>query len=303
MAELELIKKPGAAVAIDASLTVLLMATKDDHPGLKNAVESLAKHGYRHRVLGLGEPWGGWPHRMRSYRDACLQIAKDQGREAVVVCMDAYDALCVRKFDPNFLTMFQKVGRPVVMSLERACGGNCLSIRDWWRNEGKKYYVTKPPRDRYVNGGLLMGYAGALAEVYGWMLEQGAKDDQVGLAKWALDHRDRWAPDVEGFFMKNKIYGDKLTEQDLTGEGCYFAHFPGMRDWDGSSYDETVLRVLKRKSGVKSKNLGSPLLLSAYIIATVLVVVAFVLTLWVLAPSHWKQTAIRTLLSPFTKSN
>lgn len=279
------------------SLTVLLMATSANHPGFANAVESLTKHGQRHRILEMGETWKGWPHRMRAYRDACNEIAAKEGREAIVVCMDAYDALCVRTVDASFFESFYRLKKPVVMSLERACGGNCLSIRDWWRNEGK-LYAAKPPSDRYVNGGLLMGYAWALAEVYSWMLNNGAKDDQIGLAKWALGHRDRWAPDVGGEFMKNKIYGAQLTDDDLKGRGCYFAHFPGMRDWDGSAYDKTVQRILGHKSGVKSKNLGSPILLSAYIIATVLVILAFCIIIWVLAPRKWRRAAVQTILSP-----
>lgn len=279
----------------EGSLTVLMMASNSLHPGLKNAKSSLDKHEIRYQVLGLNEKWGGWPHRMKTYRDAAQKLAEENPLN-VVVCMDAYDALSVRHGD-GLMELFRSFDKPLVLSLEKVCMGNCVSVRDWWRTDGQEYLLDAgitdgiPPADRYVNGGLLMGYAGAVRDLYDWMLKTGQEDDQKGLARYALAHRDRWAPDVQGRIFKNKVFGAQLTKQDLASEGVYFAHFPGMRDWSGAGYDKTVLSVLKRPSGVSSKNLGSPSLLAAYIVALVITCVALLFLVYVLAvPREYKPT-------------
>lgn len=288
------------------AVTVLLMATDKSHPGLRNAIDSLVRQNYldnstnslRYRIVGAGEKWGGWPHRMRSYRDAAALAAKEDPN-SLVVCMDAYDALSVRN-GSNLVQVFESFGKPLVLGMERVCGGNCKSIRDWWRSHGEKHasYLMSDgtrPRDRYVNGGLLMGQASAIRDVYDWMLKDGAKDDQIGLAKYVLAHRDSWAPDTHGKIFKNRVFGAQLNSADLAGHGCFFAHFPGMRDWDISAYDYTVEKLLKRKSGMKSRNMGSPNMLAVYIVAIVIVSVAILLVAWTLLPLHLKPKSLQNL--------
>jgi len=281
------------------AVTVLMMASSATHQGLINSQDSLKKHGFmendnrsmlQHRVIGLDEKWGGWPHRMRCYRDAAAEIARsDLG--AVVVCMDAYDALSVRSGD-GLLKTFLSFDRPLVLSLEKMCMGNCKSLRDWWRTDGNPYLTKagitngKAPKDRYVNGGMLMGYAWAIRDMYNWMLDTKQSDDQLGLGRYALAHRDRWAPDVLGILFKNKLFGESLTEQDLAGNGVYFAHFPGMRDWSVKGYDLTVHKILGRPSGLDSRNLGSPGMLATYIVMAIIVIIALLLVAYTLTPKR-----------------
>lgn len=280
-----------------AKVVVLLMATDAGHPGLINAVDTLKKSGFEYNILGVGEKWGGWRHRMQSYRDAAAKIAAS-GPAALAVCMDAYDALAVRPNSPNsrqtLQTIFSGFGKPLVLSLEQECMGNCLPIKDWWNHEGQKYLINGvPPKERYVNGGLVIGYAWAVADLYNWMLENGFEDDQIGLAKYALAHPRGWVPDVDGKIFRNRVYGAQIGKEDLDGRGCFFAHYPGMRDWNGTAYDETVRKILKRESGVKSKNMGSPTLLALHIVAIAVVCVAFLITFWLIAPDHLKPAPLR----------
>jgi hypothetical protein len=324
------LSKPVSVTSVSVTpvpVTVLLMATDMKHMGLRNAIDSLARHGYvataqnatadgatpdaaavlgggsRRRIMGEGEKWGGWRHRMQSYRDGAAQAAKEHPK-ALVVCMDAYDALSVRAASDGLVKTFESFGKPLVLGMERFCGGNCLTLRDWWRTHGKKYATIDGdvPIDRYVNGGLLMGTAEAVRDVYDWMLKNGATDDQIGLANYALKHRDQWAPDCRGKIFKNRIFGAQLTKADLTGRGCYFAHFPGMRHWNISAYDRAVEKILERKSGLESYNLGSPTIYATSIIAIVLVSVAIVIVAWYITPNRFKPKPLQTLTSRFLNS-
>lgn len=254
-------------------VTVLMMASDKSHPGLINSLESLNKYGYQHTVLGLGEQFGGWRHRMQKYRDAASDLAKIDS-DALVVCMDAYDAISLRS-SAGLVETFETFGKPLVLSLEKVCMGNCVPIDDWWKNEGSQHLGPKGrlPKDRYVNGGLLMGYAWAVRDLYDWMLKRGERDDQRGLGSYALAHRQQWAPDVNGKIFRNKLWGDTLTEEDLTGQGIYFAHFPGL-GWGGiASYEKAVNAILKRPSNVKCPNLGSPVQFAAKIILLLIAII------------------------------
>jgi len=300
------------------TLTVLMMASSPTHQGLLNAIQSLELNGYkdskscnpssllRYHVMGIGETWGGWPHRMKSYRLAAAKIAQ-KDPAGVVVCMDAYDALSVRSGE-GLMSTFKSFGKQLVLSLESECMGNCVPIREWWNTHGSPHLVLAgitdgiPPADRYVNGGLLMGYANAVKELYDWMLLTGQNDDQRGLARYALLNPQLWAPDVAKKIFKNKVYGAQLTDQDLNSKGVYFAHFPGMRDWSGAGYDRTALAVLKRPSGLQSKNLGTPAKLASYIVALVVVCLALIFMIWILIPKQYKPQihlpTITTILGP-----
>lgn len=267
---------------------IMLMAT-EQNAGLQNAIETLCRNGAVSSntglvsivVLGMGEKWNGWRHRMQLYRDE----AKRAKSKSLVVCMDAYDALSVRPLnsseDVNALVhTFELFGKPLVLSLERECGFNCVPIESWWREHGKQHnptITTTTTTDRYVNGGLLMGYAESVHELYDWMLASDVKDDQIGLARYALAHPDRWAPDVHGKIFKNRVYGDQLTKADLEGRGCFFAHFPGMTEWAAEGYEAVVLAVLQRPSGIVSKNRRHPILFWSCVSAVILVIIAIII--------------------------
>lgn len=261
-------------------LTVLLMATTEANPGLKNALDSLSINGYDYRVLGLGSAWRGWRMRMEMYRDAASTKFKEDER-SIVVCMDAYDAVAIRplkqKGRSDLVETFTAFNKPLVLSLESECGTNCVSLHDYWKTDGIFYLENcgykrngPKPTHRFVNGGLLMGYAWAIRDMFDWILNTKTQDDQKGIARYALAHRNMWAPDLAEKIFKNRVFGTKLSPQDLQFNGVFFAHFPGMISWSAAGYDEAVETVLKRPSNVKSKNHGSLIRYSLTIVAIVL---------------------------------
>jgi hypothetical protein len=107
-------------------VTVLLAATDDKHPGLLNCTDLLMKFGYEYRIIGIGETWQGWRQRMGWYREAAAEYPEDH----LIVCMDSYDAVPIRTLT-TLEQQFQSFGTELVVSLEEACGANCLPIDDW----------------------------------------------------------------------------------------------------------------------------------------------------------------------------
>src|SRR6188508_1179063 len=94
---------------------VLTVATRETST-LRNAVASLCKFKYNYRVLGLGQPWLGYPTKIRLYHDALFSIMTEVDPNQIVVLMDAYDAIALR--EPYGLdTLFEKFGQPILLSL------------------------------------------------------------------------------------------------------------------------------------------------------------------------------------------
>jgi hypothetical protein len=220
-----------------SGVVVLLMATTSG-PGLQNAKNALKRFKYHHQVLGLGEKWQGWRHRMEHYRNAAAELPPN----TLVVCMDAYDALPVKP-SKTLKKTFESFGKPLVFGLETVCGGNCFNIKPWWYSQYGHQYLDangKRPPNRYVNGGLVMGEAWAIRDLFDWMLKTGAQDDQVGLGRFALQYPDSWAPDVQGLLFQNKVYRTRLLLSNMP----HFAHFPGMIYSGTRGYNEATAQVL-----------------------------------------------------------
>lgn len=228
----------------DCPVVVLLAATKANS-GFMNAIKSLQLHGFSYRVIGFGKKWEGWRGRMSWYRDAAVQLAQSNN-EKIVVCMDCYDAFSIRHCNPQeFLTLFHSFKKPIVLSLESTCGGNCEPITKWWMGT---YGTTHPPKKQYVNGGLVVGRASAVGQMYNWILAQQPEitDDQIGLSRFAIANPDAWMPDIYEQLCTNKTFGETLDFEQQAKRSTYFAHFPGLNPGMGPKkmYNDAAKQIL-----------------------------------------------------------
>ena len=209
--------------------------------GLHNLLASVAHHGLSYTVLEFGCAWRGWRGRMASYRDAARAHAALHGPTALVVFVDAYDALSTRDAR-GLVAAFRQFGKPLLIGLEAGClllfTGNCGYLDEYWAaTQGKL-----PDRPNvYGNGGFVMGEAHAVAGMYAWMLDKGFTDDQVGLAHFTNKHPLLVAADEASTVIENKYWAEGASGRTAAGTAPYFTHFPGVKDnplW--LRYAETV---------------------------------------------------------------
>ena len=116
-----------------------------------------------------------------------------------------------------------------VTGMEALCLENCGYVGSWW--SGAKTKGREPTSMRkYVNGGLVMGRAGAIAAAYTWVLAQPAHytDDQIGLAAYIGAHPAAWAPDDGSILVHNKHAGQRISTEERAGAGAYFLHYVGV---------------------------------------------------------------------------
>lgn len=162
---------------MSADVVVGYAATKKI-AGTVNFELSLNKYGWVSHRLGAGEAWKGWRQRMQMYLDFC----KSQPENQCILLCDADDVLCLKSF-ADLLTLFKSFNKPLVISAEENCGGNCQAVDNYWaipeHQETKSKTVSF-----YVNGGGMIGYAWKLCELFQWELDQGFEDDQIALGAY-----------------------------------------------------------------------------------------------------------------------
>jgi len=203
--------------------------------------ETARRNGWEIQQIGLGAKWEGFAQRTKAYRDVCATYDKDR----ILVFSDARDVFCVRS-NKAFEAAFQHFGCPILVSAEIFCQGRmnveddfvgwqCASLSRYFKHHG----IT-PGLRKFVNGGLLAGYAGALGEMYSWIIENNYKDDQLGIAMYMNAFPQKVALDTEAIVLHTSVYGveggiyhihkqklDAPTFAELFGCGAFFLHIPG----------------------------------------------------------------------------
>ena len=191
---------------------VVLVATKK-MPGLVNMLTTLHKFGWQREILGLGQKWGGFGHKMRLVADFC----KLQPPERVLIILDAYDALCLRS-PRGFLEAFTSFNAQIVIGTETLCnwtGTNCTKLDDtYWDDPHNRYSGTDVSGNKYCNGGFVCGYAGDLHKVYSWGLHNGFLDDQKMIGSYIKQHYwdgDKTTVKIELDALAKLVINDSTT--------------------------------------------------------------------------------------------
>ena len=218
--------------------------------------KSFEQHsGWDVHIVGMGLKWESYRTKMKSYRDALRQVHKKQ----VVVCLDAYDAICIRD-SAGFLDTFYKYNTPILVSYEPLCAftiynrffqsGCCPNIDKW-----KMFHQISLSEPIYVNSGCIVGYAGEIYKMFDWILEYkgfSIRDDQVGVGLYMNEFPHNVKLDLEDRFVFNDNFGERLqlrvlenneVEIDLPNKP-YFLHFPGIKYRPNTTNYETVCSAL-----------------------------------------------------------
>jgi len=199
--------------------------------GVHNYTKTLHSFGYDYEHLALGEKWGGWRFRMKTYMDICKKEKPDE----ILILTDADDVLVTRKND-NLQTIFEKFNKDIIVSSETVClTSTCKDIPNYWKKNGKEDSSCF-----FVNCGLMMGRAGELCTMWKWMLDQGFQDDQIALGHYVDSYPEKFHVDaynelfytvprstsVEIEWSKNELVSliDPIDKRKCTP---YFLHFAG----------------------------------------------------------------------------
>jgi len=189
-------------------------------------------------VLGIGTEWKSFQTKILHYRNGLKDIDKKQ----IVVCLDAYDVLCI-KDSTDFIDLFLSYQTPIIVGCEKVCVftiynkylkiGCCPNIKKW-----RSFHNLQDKNKIHVNSGCIVGYAGEIYRMFDWILKYNdfvIRDDQIGIGFYMNEFPHKVKLDTKNEFVYNDNFGESITlrqkgnnilEIDIPKKP-YFIHFPG----------------------------------------------------------------------------
>jgi hypothetical protein len=206
----------------------ILSYANENRPGLVNFEKSINVHtGWQFDQIGRGATWYGWQSRIKSYATECRKLPPAE----VVVLSDAYDVLCVSDcsgFEEMFMTLHVDI---VVGALRYFSSLNTTFMHAYWA-----FHHEENEKWRYPNCGLMCGKAGALADMWDWIVGQNFQDDQLGVCAYMNKFPAGCRLDCQSsLFLNDNLATEDyhfsptkvLCKNDVTLTS-YFIHFPSM---------------------------------------------------------------------------
>lgn len=242
-----------------------------NYENTRRLVETLKNNNWEYVVLGDGETWQGYMTKMNAYRRHLETLPPDK----IVVITDAHDVYCLRNVH-YFVEDFKAMNKPIVVSAELFAEGRINYNPDYKYNQVEwlgPYFehhgMCISPTDhikKYVNSGLMCGYAKNLLHLNNWIFENGYTDDQKATAAYTNAH-----PDDVHLDMNNQLLhsctasvnfglhssaqnADSPSFDELFGHSAYFLHIPGLNCGGGQPilYDVVYEVMQKYNSRIAS---------------------------------------------------
>jgi hypothetical protein len=216
-----------------------------NYENTRRLVETLKANDWDHVVLGAGEPWVNYMTKMNAYRRQLETMPPDK----IVVITDAHDVYCLRNVH-YFVDEFKALKTPIVVSMELFAEGRInydpnkvYQQVEWLEPYFKHHGMRVGPNDgtkKYVNSGLMCGYAQNLLHLINWTFENEYTDDQKATAAYANAHPDDVHLDMDARLLHTCTSGvnfglhaqaqcdDSPSFGELFGHSAYFLHIPGL---------------------------------------------------------------------------
>lgn len=250
----QLDQQRGGGTTAGAGQPLKVFVYANEHkPTLQLLQDSLQRGGYEVKLLGQGQPWRGFQERMRIYQAA----ASAEPADSLIAFLDGYDSLAVAPAAAAVAAFSARPRAastsPILFSAEHVCLANCHRDQLSWFDShstpagstaaikaalqpvpGRDPHdgtVVHPTTAVFLNGGAVMGKAGALAAFYAAALATGDTDDQRALGKVLAADPTKADLDVEGKVFRTKVtvLAAKLPDEGSESSGPAFLHFPGMK--------------------------------------------------------------------------
>ena len=222
-------------------------------------LNSLKKHKYSYEFIGLGKPWEGWIARAKEYISAAQRYRAQNGGDAIMILLDAYDVICIKDSDKLYKSYMEHPrDKQVIFGAERNCHTTMCNknILDWydynnieggksainaqmntWGDNNEHLWSSEKPV--FTNNGTIMGTADGLEFLFTEIIKTGIPDDQLAGGHVFTANFHMFDIDFEEKFFRNRFRElDKRPDEGTDG-GPAFLHFHGMRT------DEQQAEVLK----------------------------------------------------------
>jgi hypothetical protein len=189
---------------------LLTTATQPNHRGFKNWKVSVAEAGWKQtavHVVGMGQKWEGWKWRAGLIATFCASLES----HTTVVITDAYDLL-VFGGPVEFKRIFESQRCDILFGVDYAC----IKHTDLMVTKSCMGSVDEK-RNIFINGGGLMGTAGALESAYKYICDN-HQDDQIGWFHYITGSQyppnTKFAYDDQNRMFFNMMFGPHLVRDE-----------------------------------------------------------------------------------------
>ena len=254
---------------------LLTMDTKPDEYSLR-FIKTLTNNDWQFRLIGTDTKWVSFLNRIILYKQELSKVDPNK----ICVVSDCRDVLCLRS-SKHFIEAFMQFNSNIVASGELLCGGytdpkfrgndlkryNCEPLVKYWNHLG---YKDSLPNRKYVNAGLIAGFAKDLINMYDWMINTGLnigeKDDQVLMGMFMNENPDSIKIDIDAKILHTSTFactagylsreqkGDSPTIAQVLGHSSFFLHLPGISSKKGNYVVYNMIATLI-DAGFSNKNL------------------------------------------------
>lgn len=226
---------------------------EDKYENTMNLISTLESNDWDYQIIGEGDKWNGFYSKIIGYRD----FLKEMNPEKIIVLIDAHDVLCVRS-SIRYMEHFKKYNKKIVVSMELFAESNMSYnfnksyYQTIWLGPYFQYYNIDPEKivnkKKYVNSGLISGYARDLYDFLNWSIENNYQDDQYALGAYMNLNPEKIYADIHaqllhtsGFGVNNGLHheeqiNDSVTIAELLGKKAFFIHIPGLNGSKGQKY-------------------------------------------------------------------
>jgi len=235
-----------------------------NYENTRRLVETLKVNNWDYVVLGEGEKWENFMTKIK----ACKRHLETLHPDKIVIIVDAHDVYCLRNVH-YFVDEFKALNKPIVASMELFAEGrvNYDPTHDYQQVEWLGPYFEHHgmrigPTDsvkKYVNGGLICGYAKNLLHLNNWMFENGYTDDQKATAAYINAHPDDVHLDIDAHLLHTCTssvnfglhaqaqHADSPSFGELFGHSAYFLHIPGLHCGGGQPMLYEIVHEVMQK--------------------------------------------------------
>jgi hypothetical protein len=157
-------------------------------------------------VLGMGEKWQGFVHRVKKYKEYLDTLPDDE----IVVFVDGFDSYILKPLD-DLEDTFRSMDCDILVSAVK---------NNYFMN---KIFGTCKDK-RVANAGLYMGYVKSMKKLQDAIINEKSTDDQRNL-NIVCSQFNKLKVDVDNVIFKNVMSIDK---EDLYKSTAFFGQTPGV---------------------------------------------------------------------------
>lgn len=245
-----------------------------------NFKRTLDVNNWEYIFVGEGETWIDFSNKINMYKKILAELSPNK----IIILSDARDVFCCRS-PKSYISKISKIIslNKIIVSGELFLLGKTNwtedSVLEAKNNNPNYFWQGVPlfkywnfynlsdnvPMRKYVNSGLMTGYAIHLLDLFSWIINNNYVDDQLGVSMYINEYPNKIYLDYDAEILHTSGHGvnlgildikhqrhDSVNFAELLGHSSYFLHIPGISMSKGQKFTYNVVNKLLLDNNIHS---------------------------------------------------